>query len=108
MARKTATVEIDTEDWQPHTPLARPLPGHRPHDATALPLHLRGRGDGPSPVHAPGADHTETFTCESWHEVQERMRKTENALEESPMDRHHRCADDQGNPTAEACDFCER
>lgn len=59
-------------------------------------------------VDAPGAEERETFTCRSWPEVQQTMRRTERTLDESFVDRHHRCADENGGPTEDACDLCAR
>ena len=59
-------------------------------------------------VEAHGLDRPEVFTCPNWHEVQQRCRTMEHRLDESHMERHDPCEDMDGNPTADACLFCER
>ena len=59
-------------------------------------------------VEAHGLDRAEVFTCPSWHEVQQRCRRMEQQLDESHMDRHDSCEGTDGNPTPDACLFCER
>ena len=59
-------------------------------------------------VEAHGLDRAEVFTCPSWHEVQQKCRTMEYQLDESEMERHLLCYDEDGNTTADACLFCER
>ena len=59
-------------------------------------------------VEAHGLDRAEVFTCPSWHEVQQKCRTMEYQLDESEMERHLLCYDEDGNTTADTCLFCER
>ena len=59
-------------------------------------------------VEAHGLDRAEVFTCPSWHEVQQKCRTMEHRLDESEMERHLLCYDEDGNTTADTCLFCER
>ena len=59
-------------------------------------------------VEAHGLDRAEVFTCPNWHEVQQKCRTMEYQLDESEMERHLLCYDEDGNTTADTCLFCER
>ena len=48
----------------------------------------------------------EVTTAATWHEAQVRMAGLENRLVDSHEERHSICMDDDGNSTAESCDYC--
>ena len=57
---------------------------------------------------AHGFDRAESFMYLYWRDVQQYCKRAEYRLDESFPERHVGCEDKEGNPTDEACSFCER
>ncbi len=56
---------------------------------------------------AQGLDDRRGMTFRTWREVQEFCRRLESQLDESYLERHHGCRDDQDNLTGDSCSHCE-
>ncbi len=91
-----ASVTIEVEDFETDQD------SEEDYITTVIPIQYRVT------ISAHGMDRPDSFTCPSWHEVQQRCRQAEYALDESRDERHALCEDEDGNPTEDTCSFCER
>ena len=71
-------------------------------DATATPKEYQ------VDLYAQGLDRPESLAYSNWSGVQRYCKRAEEHLDESFSERHANCNDEEGNPTDEACSFCER
>ena len=58
-------------------------------------------------IRAHGLNPDEEIICKDWYEVQQRCRTLEQRLDETHAERHASCQDQDGNPSQDACAFCE-